>query len=57
MKYKIDLRNKPDILDIINAILENDGVVEVKIEHKDGKKKIAVVEQVRKLKSIVDADC
>ena len=48
----IDIRQYPDILHTINAILGNKGVAEVKIEEwKDGKK-ILVVEQNRSVKAI-----
>ena len=48
----IDIRQYPDLLHTINAILGNKGVAEVKIEEwKDGKK-ILVVEQNRSVKAI-----
>lgn len=48
----IDIRQYPDLLHTINAILGNKGVAEVKVEEwKDGKK-ILVVEQNRSVKAI-----
>lgn len=48
----IDIRQYPDLLHTINAILGNKGVAEVKIEEwKDGKK-LLVVEQNRSVKAI-----
>lgn len=44
----IELREIPEVLKTINAILENDGIAEVKLEN--GGKEIVVVETNRKVK-------
>ena len=47
MSHKLDIRDNPEIIEIINSIVNNHGIAEIKKE-RDG---IAVVEINRKLRT------
>lgn len=51
MKTLIDIRNNPLVLDIINVIVNNGGIAEVKQEYKNGKENLVVVEIRRKVRT------
>ena len=48
----VDVRKRPDILDTINAILNNSGIAEIKNEiRRDGKENLVVVEIKRTVRT------
>lgn len=48
----VDIKNRPDILDLINAILNNQGIVEIKNEvRRDGTDNLVVVEIKRQVRT------
>ncbi len=47
----IDIREEDDVIDAINAVLNNKGIAEVKNEKKAGKDNLVVVEISRTLKT------
>lgn len=48
----IDIRTMPDLLETINAILNNGGLAEIKREKWKTGEKITVVEQTRSVKGV-----
>lgn len=48
----IDVRTMPEVLDAINAVLNNKGVCEVKSERWKSGAKVTVVEQSRTVKAV-----
>lgn len=48
----IDIKNHPEVLEAMNAILNNGGVCEVKREKWKAGEKIVVVEQTRAVKLV-----
>lgn len=52
----IEIRSYPEVLDKINAIVNNGGTAEVKIETQGNNKRIAVVETKRALKILCQFD-
>lgn len=49
MKLNFDIKNYPNLIDEINAIVNNNDVAEVKVEFKEGKPSFKVVKIVRKV--------
>jgi len=49
MKNNFDIRNHDNLIDEINAIVNNNEVAEVKAEYKDGVPSFKVVRIVRKV--------
>jgi hypothetical protein len=47
----IDIAKNQDVIKIINAILNNEGIAEIKNEAKKGKENIVVVEIKRQVKT------
>ena len=47
----IDIRDWPEVIDAVNAVLNNKGIAEVKNEKRQGKDNLVVVELTRKLKT------
>lgn len=47
----IDIRTEDEVIDAINAVLNNKGIAEVKNEKKSGKDNLVVVEISRTLKT------
>lgn len=48
----VDIRKRPDILDLVNAILNNQGIVEIKNEvRRDGTDNLVVVEIKRQVRT------
>lgn len=48
----VDIKNRPDILDLVNAILNNQGIVEIKNEiRRDGTDNLVVVEIKRQVRT------
>lgn len=52
----IDIKQMPDIENAINAIVNNQGIAEVKTEDWHGELKVTVVEQSRSLKAVFPDD-
>lgn len=49
MKLNFDIREHQNLIDEINAIVNNNDVAEVKVEFKDGRPSFKVVKIVRKV--------
>ena len=49
MKHNFDIKQHPNLIDEINAIVNNNDVAEVKAEYKDGKPSYKVVKIIRKV--------
>lgn len=47
----IDIREHPEVIDIINAIINNHGTAEIKNEARKGDTNLVVVEIVRSVKT------
>ena len=47
----IDIREWPEVIEAVNAVLNNKGIAEVKNEKRQGKDNPVVVEITRKLKT------
>ena len=56
VKAVIDIKQMPDIENAINAIVNNQGIAEVKTEDWHGELKVTVVEQSRSLKAVFPDD-
>lgn len=52
----IDIRDMPDVIDSINAIVNAKGIAEVKTEKWKGEQKVTVVQQMRTLKTVYPPD-
>lgn len=48
----IDITEYPGLVETINAIINNNGIAEIKVENKTSAPKITVVEQNRNLKLV-----
>ncbi len=51
MKKLIDIREYPEAIDAMNAVLNNDGIAEVKNEKRHGEVNLVVVEISRKVRT------
>lgn len=50
-KINVDIRKNDNVLDALNAVINNGGIAELKQEYNHGKENLVVVEITRKVKT------